>query len=55
MCGWLVFCRCLFYEFELVVLFFDKKTTILSHTYEGIAIFVDNWKNTSYQFTGRPW
>jgi hypothetical protein len=33
-----------FYEFELGILFFDKKTTILSCTYEGIGMFVDNWK-----------
>jgi hypothetical protein len=31
-------------NFELGVLFFDKKTMILSHTYEGIGIFVDDWK-----------
>jgi hypothetical protein len=31
-------------NFELGVLFFNKKTMILSRTYEGIGIFVDNWK-----------
>jgi hypothetical protein len=31
-------------NFELGILFFDKKTTILSRTYEGIVIFVDDWK-----------
>jgi hypothetical protein len=31
-------------NFELGVLFFDKKTTIMSCTYEGKGIFVDNWK-----------
>jgi hypothetical protein len=31
-------------NFELGVLFFDKKTTILSRTYEGIGIFLDNRK-----------
>jgi hypothetical protein len=31
-------------NFELGVLFFDKKTAILSRTYEGIDMFVDNWK-----------
>jgi hypothetical protein len=35
---------CFFMNFEMGVLFFDKKTTILSHTYEGIGIFVDDWK-----------
>jgi hypothetical protein len=30
-----------FINFELSVLFFDKKTTILSRTYEGIDMFVD--------------
>jgi hypothetical protein len=30
--------------FELGVLFFNKKTTILSRTYEGIGMLVDNWK-----------
>jgi hypothetical protein len=44
MCGQLVFCYCFFMNFELGVLFFDKKTTILSCTYEGIGMFVDNWK-----------
>jgi hypothetical protein len=33
-----------FVNFELGILFFDKKTTILSLTYEGIGMFVDNWK-----------
>jgi hypothetical protein len=33
-----------FMNFELGVLFFDKKTTILSRTYEVIGMFVDNWK-----------
>jgi hypothetical protein len=33
-----------FMNFELGVLFFDKKTTILSCTYEGIGMFVDDWK-----------
>jgi hypothetical protein len=31
-------------NFELGVLFYDEKIMILSHTYEGIGIFVDNWK-----------
>jgi hypothetical protein len=31
-------------NFELGVLFFNKKTTILSCTCEGIGMFVDNWK-----------
>ncbi len=31
-------------SFELSVLFFNKKTSILSCTYEGIGIFVDDWK-----------
>jgi hypothetical protein len=31
-------------NFELGVIFFDKKTTILSHAYEGIGMFVDDWK-----------
>jgi hypothetical protein len=31
-------------NFELGVLFFDKKTTTLSCTYERIGMFVDNWK-----------
>jgi hypothetical protein len=31
-------------NFELGVLFFDKKTTILSSKYEGIGMFVDDWK-----------
>jgi hypothetical protein len=31
-------------NFELGVLFFDKKTTILSHTYEGIGMLEDDWK-----------
>jgi hypothetical protein len=29
---------------ELGILFFDKKTTILSRTYKRIGMFVDNWK-----------
>ncbi len=33
-----------FINFELGVLFFDKTTTILSRTYEGISMFIDNWK-----------
>jgi hypothetical protein len=33
-----------FMNFELGVLFFDKKTIILSCTYEGIGMFVDDWK-----------
>jgi hypothetical protein len=44
MCGQLVFCHCFLMNFELGVLFFDKKTTILSRTYEGIGMFVDDWK-----------
>jgi hypothetical protein len=44
MCGQIVFRRCFFMNFELGILFFDKKTTILSRTYEGIDMFVDNWK-----------
>ncbi len=31
-------------NFELGALFFDEKTTIFSHTYEGIGMFVDDWK-----------
>jgi hypothetical protein len=31
-------------NFELGVLFFDEKTTILSRTYEEIGMFVDDWK-----------
>ncbi len=31
-------------NFELGVSFFDKKTMILSQTYERIGIFVDDWK-----------
>ncbi len=31
-------------NFELGVLFFDEKTTILSRTYEGSGMFVDDWK-----------
>jgi hypothetical protein len=31
-------------NFELGVSFFDKKTMILSQTYEEIGMFVDNWK-----------
>jgi hypothetical protein len=31
-------------NFELGLLFFDKKTAILSRTYEGIGMFVDDWK-----------
>jgi hypothetical protein len=31
-------------NFVLGVLFFDKKSTILSRTYEGICMFVDEWK-----------
>jgi hypothetical protein len=31
-------------NFELGVLFFDKKTMILSRKYEGIGMFVDDWK-----------
>ncbi len=44
MCGWLVFCRCFFYEFWAERLIFWQKTTILSRTYEGIGMFVDDWK-----------
>ncbi len=33
-----------FMNFELGILFFNKKTTILSRTYEGIHMFVDDWK-----------
>jgi hypothetical protein len=33
-----------FMNFELGILFFDKKTTILSCIYGGIGMFVDNWK-----------
>jgi hypothetical protein len=33
-----------FMNFEQSVLFFNKKTTILSRTYEGIGMIVDNWK-----------
>jgi hypothetical protein len=32
------------YEFCAGFLFFNKKTTILSRTYEGIGMFVDFWK-----------
>jgi hypothetical protein len=31
-------------NFELGILFFDEKTTILSRTYEGIGMFVDDLK-----------
>jgi hypothetical protein len=31
-------------NFELGILIFDKKTTVLSLTYEGIGMFVDDWK-----------
>ncbi len=31
-----------FMNFELGISFFDKKATILSHTYEGISMFVDD-------------
>ncbi len=34
----------LFMNFDLGVLFFDEKTMILSCKYEGIGMFVDNWK-----------
>ncbi len=34
----------LFMNFDLGVLFFDKKTMILSWTYEGIGMFVDDLK-----------
>jgi hypothetical protein len=34
----------LFMSFVLGVLYFDKKTTIFSCTYEGIGIFVEDWK-----------
>jgi hypothetical protein len=44
MCGQLAFCHCFFINFELGILFFDKKTTILSRTYEGIGMFVYDWK-----------
>ncbi len=33
-----------FMNFELGVSFFDEKTMILSHTYEGEWMFVDDWK-----------
>ncbi len=33
-----------FMNFELGILFFDKKTMILSCTYEEIGMFVDDWK-----------
>ncbi len=33
-----------FMNFELGILFFDKKAMILSRTYEGIGMFVDNCK-----------
>ncbi len=35
-----------FMNFELGTLFFDKKTTILSCTYEEIGILVDDWYNS---------
>ncbi len=44
LCGRLVFHCCFFMNFELGILFFNKKTTVLSRTYEGIGMFVDNWK-----------
>ncbi len=31
-------------NFDLGILFVDEKTTILSCTYEGIGMFVDDWK-----------
>jgi hypothetical protein len=31
-------------NFELGILFFDKKTTILSRTYEGIGMFANDWE-----------
>jgi hypothetical protein len=31
-------------NFELGLLFFDKKTTILSHTYKGLGMLLDDWK-----------
>jgi hypothetical protein len=31
-------------NFDLGVLFFDNKTSTLSCTFEGIGIFVDDWK-----------
>ncbi len=34
----------LYMNFELGVLFFNKKTTISSCTYEGIGMFVEDWK-----------
>ncbi len=33
-----------FINFELGVLFYDKKTMILTRSYEGIGKFVDDWK-----------
>jgi hypothetical protein len=39
-------------NFKLGVLFFDKKTTILIHTYEGIGMFVDDWKISPISLLG---
>ncbi len=33
-----------FYEFWAGRLIFQQKTTILSRAYEGIGMFVDDWK-----------
>jgi hypothetical protein len=33
-----------FMNFGLSILFFDKKMTILSRTYEEIGMFVNEWK-----------
>jgi hypothetical protein len=43
---------CFFMNFELGVLFFDKKTTILSPTYERIGMIVDDWKINPVSFLG---
>ncbi len=53
MCGQLVFCRLFYFmNFELGILFFNKKTMILSRTCEGIGMFVDNWKINSISLLG---
>jgi hypothetical protein len=44
MCGRLVFRHCFFMNVVLGVLFFEEKTMILRCTYEGIDMFVDDWK-----------
>ncbi len=41
-----------FVNFDLGVLFFNKKTTILSCTYEGIGMFLDDWNINSISLLG---